>query len=234
MANESPKYDVDKVRNPRKTTSHVKIGASTSVWGMVGLLFVIGLIATVFFAYQNSTNEQKYYFSPSSFLQNISDTTVYIPGDTYQLHYQVEKFLFVPVSTRAYVLVDGVRYYSNNVSRFGVMVGSYEFTINGQNYFARTVNENGISYEVVDLPGMYVDLTKFPDISMVVDAFSEVDSATAFFEAFSSVPIFLRDFVTFQANFLQNMLPWNHVEAIDDSVDLPALWEEAEQRNGRS
>ena len=226
---------VDDVRRPRESGSRFRVSARTNVWGIVSILLLIGLIATVFIAYNNSHDDsaEKYFFSPSSFLQGISNPVVVIePGD-YVLHYQSEKFAFIPYATRAFVLIDGVRIYSNNMSRFGVMVGSYEFTINGKNYYAQTTTQNGIQYEVITLEGAVVEVLTFPDINNVVKSFQGVTDVDSFFDAFSSISVFCRDYLTFQANFLNNMLPWNHVVSTSEyDVNFHDLWSEAEERNG--
>ena len=221
-----------------KTSSHgVSVGASTNAWGVVSLILIIGLIATVFFAYYNSTRKDGVvqYFSPSRYLTNISSTEFVLPGGTYYVQTR-EASLLTAVFLRieGYIEVDGRIYESENTLGwwdFESGSKSFEFNINGVVYYSY-VNSGG--YKVVDLPTTTVTVGDFPDFSRVAEKFVNVDSVPAFFEAFDSLPRYLDDFFVYQANFLKSFLPWNSVSSNQNGgvPDLPQIWADAEEKNG--
>ena len=238
-----------------KTSSHgVSVGASTNVWGVVSLIFIIGLIATVFFAHYNSTRKDGVvqYFSPSKFLNNISYDVINLPEGDYILSFDplVGGFFY---TVYGWVEIGGMKFESSNfisvpfhveifngynVHLWDETLGygdiSFEIEIDGVLYYASY--DSALENYVLKFPGTSIKLNEMPQIADLALTWGEVEGWNTFWTAVSDTGDFVRDMIRYNTNLLKQILPWNFVvdSESSDVPNLPQLWAEAESKNGRS
>lgn len=247
---QSPKATVYKAEKAPKANNGggFRISARTTVMGAVSLLLVIGLIASVFFAYENSTRvegEPFQYFSPARFLENISTQTIEVDASSYRLAYVYHRNWLIPAlsiyearvyigknvfsssnrilqsklndnSVPFYFFIDGVQYtsYSNYVS-------------NDDGTVSPEVDLNGDLVRYVTLPAMIITWNEMPDFTDVTNAWSGLSENGTVWSALSTTGKFVGQWLRYQGNMLQTLLPWNSVvmsnEVSDDetAIDLP-------------
>lgn len=234
------RVDIGKGKTNKRKGPRDYVSGSTSAYNLLGLILIIGLIATVFFAYYNSTSDSEtfQYFSPKVFLENFSDDTILIAEGNYIVDFPVEwgiDDLFTS-SVRGYVDVDGRKIGSINTLS---LVESFShsdlyFRINGEYYTAiwQYVDDLGGNAYVLSLPTLYITIDSMPDIQYVIDSWSSV-SADNVFDVIQETFVYVGDYMAYIGNTILNFLPWNSVATVqDDDPNLEQLWREAEIRAG--
>lgn len=215
----------------RSRSRQVSYSASTNALSAVSLLLLIGLIATVFFAFYNAdrTDGKFQYFSPSEYLTKIGSQEIIVPaGD-----YFVDVVLKNPSG-----LVGG--YYKGYVNLYGEMFesinqlgwyqelndGQFEFDILGERVVSYFVtNSDGVRQRFITITQDHsVTINEMPQLTLILDAWSNVKDFPSFGSALAGTCQFVVDYLDYQANLLQNLLPWNSVVE-GESNYLEGLWE---------
>ena len=222
------RVDIGKGKTNKRKGPRDYVSGSTSAYNLLGLILIIGLIATVFFAYYNSTSDSEtfQYFSPSVYVDNISRKSVSIPGGTYELKYDVSPSVLAMRSTlKAYFVVDGVKVESWNETSFGLFDSLekevFEFRFKGDRYYSVDGS--------ITIPDIVVSWNDMPSSDIVVESWKNVDGVNSFLDAVAETVFFVGDYLEYQLNLIQNILPWNSV--VEGERDyLSDLWKEAEER----
>lgn len=248
----SPKVDLgkDKVNlgPEQKRAPHVRdfTSAYTNALSLVSLILLIALIATVIIAASNPDNKERFdFFSPSKFLQTLSSETVVIPQGKYLCGFKGREVTILPYPIRAtIVLPNGKVYLSDNrVNRFVVPYQDFVFTINGVQYYTEWREVADIRNQpiapgwrnlgvvpILDVPETStVDLMTMPDFGKVASAWENA-TLLDWPNALSATGTFLLDMLTYQANILSSILPWNTVASSDEVTDMEIPWRD-EQNN---
>lgn len=216
--------------------------AKTLVASAVSILILIGLIATVFFAYDNSQRadgEPFVYFSPARFLENLSSDVVYIQADTYEVEYYY-RWNILPFRSNyvGYIQVGNRRIKSENYIFKQVINDQnlvFSFYIDGVLY---TTDQYMLSEPLFDgdvevgrkivLPEITYTWNEMPDFGEVADIWSRVGEDESFFDALSKTGIYITNFLEYQGNLLSALLPWNSSvsssETPSDGVTYDDTW----------
>lgn len=244
---QSPKATVYKAEKPPKANSsgggrrsyRSTPKFSTSVMSAVSLLLVIGLIATVFFAYENSTRaegEAFQYFSPAKYLERMSNYSYSVYGQYVPVEYRLNGRIALSPAYIGVITIKAERYVSdgvkevipielfseNRLTRYGMdRGGQFKFRLGGVtfNSYDMVDPNTEISYREVLVPNIEYDLLTPPDFDTVAKSFSEVDDAGSFFTSVGELGKFVFDWLGYQFEVISNLLPWNTIVSSDDIPD---------------
>lgn len=229
-------YTTGKSPSPARSRGGI---SKTLVASAVSILILIGLIATVFLAYDNSQRadgEPFVYFSPANWLERISDTEITVPATVYKVDIKRENNA-TPLFWRYYGVVDvgGVEFRSTD-SMTEVDLSDpnkqFFFYIDGVVY----QSYRGVEYQsfYLSLPQMTVDVLEMPDIGNVIDLWSNVaiieddDTDVSLLVCLRETGRFIGDYLLYQANLFERLMPWNAVKNSDeisgDGVRVEIPW----------
>lgn len=210
-------------------------GAKSVIISFVSIIALIGLVATLFAAYNNSLNTHQDSFERFSIQSYADGFTLQstISSGTYKcriLHKNLRTISY------AQIYIDG-RWESsiNEVNDLITHRSSrvYSFSIGDRvfntNYNPIEVGDDGeMGWWFVTLPAMVITVDQ-PDISVVGEAWANVDGLNkSIGNAFSVTGQFIVDSLQFQGRVFLAVLPWNGVtEGSRSYVD--SLWIEAQQ-----
>lgn len=208
----------------------VHYSASTNAWGFVSLLLLIGLIATMFFAYYNSsrTDGKFQYFSPSEYLSKLGSQQVVIPAGEYEVTSILEGWNGAIADLwRGHVDLYGMLFISTNrLTASQVPFRQFTFDIFGhtvESYFG--TNEDGVQVRYITLPeDIETTVNEMPQLTIVMDAWQNVSDFGSFGTALAGTASFVVEYYQYQKNLFQNLLPWNSVVE-DETGYLESLWE---------
>ena len=217
--------DTKQASNGRGNRSY--FGTKTAVMSAVSILIMFGLIASVFLAYDNSQRadgEPFVYFSPATWLERISDTKITVPAAEYEVEIKRENNA-TPLFWRYYGVVNigGVEFRSTDSMGELDLADSnkqFFFYIDGvvyQSYRGITVQSFYLS-----LPELTVDVLEMPDIGNIIDLWSNVaiieddDNDVSLLVCLRETGRFIGDFLMYQANLFERLLPWNAIKNSDD------------------
>lgn len=224
-----------------------------TVFGLVSLILSIGLIASMFFVFQNmgrSVGKPFTYFSPSVFLNNISSPEIVVSEGSYTVEIVLEK-VFPSWNNRywGYITVDGKRYKSTTpIFSHDIDKEEYQFyfDLGGDLYGSHFEYPQGPTIDgdplpairVVDLPSMSFQWNNPPDLNEVLNSWEDVKEDGSFFDALSATAGFGLDIFRYQVNLLSALLPWNSSVSSDSvpedgaKVDIPWRGENMEVVTG--
>lgn len=252
-----PKADIYQSKDLQKSQTQYRKGNRSyrptprfggTVFGLVSLILVIGLLASVFISVQNNgrlKGEPFVYFSPSVYLNGISSDDVIVPAGDYtvRLERSYVPFLddFFEPSYNGYLDVGSKTYKSKHrVGEYSLHEGTaeFEFEIDGRIYTSYSVPLQGPTlpgetlgylYEVT-LPAFVYKWNVQPDFSVVIRSWKDISSDGFYDSLANSLKItfsFVSDFFVYQANLLVALLPWNSVQSSDSvpedgsKIDIP-------------
>lgn len=238
-----PKADIYQSKDLQKSQTQYRKGNRSyrptprfggTVVGLVSLILVIGLLASMFFVVQNMgrpVGEPFTYFSPSVFLNNISSPEIAVSEGSYTVEIVLEK-VFPSWNNRywGYITVEGKRYKSTTaIFAHDIDKEEYQFyfDLGGDLYGSHFEYPQGPTIDgeplpairVVDLPEMSFQWNNPPDFNEVLDSWENVSEEGTFFDALSTTAGFGLDFFRYQVNLLTALLPWNSSLS---SVDIPS------------
>lgn len=214
-----------------KQSSYRKSGnrysASTNVWGLVSIVFLIGLIASVFFAYFNSmrTDGKFQYFSPSTYLENFSAEEIVINPGTYRVNLIEEGYdVLYGTRYRGVVVLSTYTYRSTNtITSLGGIGQELYFDIGGKQYTSIRNFDDQEFYLTIESTIIY-NLNDFPRLEPILEYWEDVSDFDSLGVALSQTASFVGKFLTYQAHLIESLLPWNSVE-VGESDYLEELWE---------
>ena len=233
----SPKATIYKAERPPKAkkssgSKHgFRVGATTTVMGLISLLLMIGLLASVFFAYDNSNlenGESFVFFSPSKYLRTLSQQDIYIKGDSYEVRIEYEKKWYqIDGKYWGYLDIGDISIKSITfVNEFAINNPdvTFKFYVNGEHYNSVSYALQGPGLEVeyiryVHLPDTILTIGKMPDFEKVTDTWGAVGSTENVFTALGTTAQFVSDYTRYIANILKVTLPWNSVVSSNDIPD---------------
>lgn len=231
-------------KKKNRGTHRASVSAQTNALGLVSIILIIGMIATIFFAVSYSGKQQFKYFSPRKYLSNFSSTEVDMPASWHQLLFLEEKPFGGLFSTyvRAYFEYNGIYYHSKNRYLAGtsnVYDKVYEFEIGGTKYYSELVqvgeyNGEALYANLIHLPAISYNLFEVPDISVVGSAWQQVEGFDGtLVNAFVTTGKFLVGAISFEVRIIDRVIPWNSVE--DGNREwLDNVWASKEEELGFS
>lgn len=213
-----------------------------TVFGLVSIILVIGILASMFFVVQNigrPIGKPFTYFSPSVFLNNISSPEIVVSEGSYTVETVLQE-VFPSWNNRfwGYITVNGRRYKSTTaiyVHDIDKEEYQFYFDLGGDLYGSHFEYPQGPTIggeplpaiRVVDLPSKVFQWNNPPDLNEVLNSWEEVAEEGSLFDALSATAGFGLDFFRYQANLLSALLPWNSSVSSDSipedgvKVDIP-------------
>lgn len=225
-----------------------------TVFGLVSLILLIGILGTAFLAVQNNgrkEGEPFVYFSPSDYLNGISSGKIVVPADDYTVRLELSYFPiisdFFEPQYYGYLDVGGRSYKSKSAPyEYAIQDGSavFRFDIDGTEYTSRaeelqgpTIDGEPLGYLfVVTLPEKVYSWNEQPDLNVVVRAWNDIDSSK-FYDGFADALVttaqFVGDYFVYQGNLLVALMPWNSVRSSDavpaDGAKIDIPWRDNDQ-----
>lgn len=216
-----------KDRKKSRNTNHgASVSAKTNAFGLVSIILIIGMIATMFFAVSYSGSTDFKYFSPMTYLSGLSSNDNIISDAWYVVEFED---LGVPgkpnwqenmFNVRPYVVIENQIFYANDIPLEFVLRGvPIVFDIYGENYTSEYIN--GVHF--LHLYNVLIGIGEMPDIKVVSDAWIEVSKTDLdddmnprvfkrLLNALSVTGGYLRDSVVYEYRVITRILPWNSVQ----------------------
>lgn len=231
-----PKYEESSSPEKKQKSRNTHgVSAKTNALGLVSIILIIGMIATMFFAVSYSGKQQFMYFSPSAYLEGLSDDTYYAINEWYKVEFKYHLFRLSPYY-QPYVVINGQVIYSDYkyIPAYDNYV--FPFVIDGITYYSEavgiTVNSSSpFEHTYLHLTDARIGVSGMPDFQVVGDAWSRVKNDKDIIGALSTTGRFIVDSLRYELSIMFKILPWNYVEKGDRSW-IDNEWEKAEIRNG--
>lgn len=210
-------------------------GAKTIIFSFVSIIALIGLVATLFAAYNNSLqpeNDTFDHFSVQTYVDGFVLDEV-VDGGSYRCRIMHTNFR---TTSYAQIYINGRWRNSENKVNDLITHRSdrvYKFDLGGK-VFSTTYDwsevgddgENGWWYLVIPTVTLTVEQ---PQITVVGEAWANVDGLNKTLgNAFSVTGQFIIDSVRFQSEVFNAVLPWNGMAQGSRSY-IASLWSDAEE-----
>lgn len=199
------------------------------VGGLVSTIVLIGMVATLFNAYQNSLNpsaDEFSYFSISKYAENFDFESGVVEKGNYAV---TERFVIPFFTYRGYVEINGVSYPSVNVRSRNLPNFAYIFDIGGRDFIAYPNPLTAFQTYLLTIPETFEYHLEQPNLVDLGNEWSKVDDLLDLPGALSATGKFIIDSIRWESNVIRAVLPWNAVETGSREY-LDSLWEDAEEK----